>query len=77
MKTITLSSKNQVVIPSDVRTRLKLKSGDRLVVDRITDTEVVFKKEPSYYDFLGIAKPQKKDPVERVRDLRDSWRASQ
>ncbi|MEO6760862.1 MAG: AbrB/MazE/SpoVT family DNA-binding domain-containing protein [Candidatus Saccharimonadales bacterium] len=74
MKTITISSKNQVVIPSAVRARLKLRSGDRLVVDRITDTEVVFKKEPSYYDFLGIAKPNSQDPVKRIRDMRDNWR---
>jgi AbrB family looped-hinge helix DNA binding protein len=76
MKTITISSKNQVVIPSAVRTRLKLRSGDRLVVDRMTDTEVVFKKEPSYHDFIGVVPTQKKDPVERIREMRDNWRNS-
>ena len=75
MKSITISSKNQVVIPSAVRAKLKVGSGDRLIVDRVTDTEVVLKKEPSYYDLIGIVPAQKKDPVERIRELRDNWRS--
>lgn len=73
MKTITISSKNQVVIPSSVRTRLGLRSGDKLVIESITDKEVVLKKEPSYKDFIGTLPAQQQDPVKRVRDLRDSW----
>lgn len=77
MKTITISSKNQVVIPRAVRTRLKIGKGDRLVVDRMTDTEVVLKKEPSFYDFLGISETSDKDPVEQIRELRDEWQMHQ
>jgi AbrB family looped-hinge helix DNA binding protein len=73
MKTIKISSKNQVVIPSSVRSRLGLRSGDRLVIDRVTDKEVVLKKEPKYKDLIGTLPAQKPDPVRRVRDLRDSW----
>lgn len=73
MKAITLSSKNQVVIPSSVRTRLKLRSGDKLVIERLTDKEVVLRKEPSYGDFIGTLPAQQQDPVKRVRDLRDNW----
>ena len=73
MKTITISSKNQVVIPSAVRTRLKLHSGDKLVIERMTDKEVVLSKEPSYRDFIGTLPTQKQDPVKRVRDLRNNW----
>ena len=74
MNKLTLSSKNQVVIPKAVRSKMGIGSGDQLSIERITETEVVLKKEPSYYDFLGIAKPNKKDAVERVRELRDNWR---
>ena len=74
MKPITLSSKNQVVIPSSVRTRLKLHSGDKLVIERMTDKEVVLKKEPSYKDFIGTLPTQEHDPVKRVRDMRDNWK---
>ena len=73
MKTITISSKNQVVIPSSVRTKLGLRSGDKLIIERITDKEVVLKKEPSYKDFIGTLPTQQHDPVKRVRDLRDNW----
>lgn len=73
MKSITISSKNQVVIPSSVREKLGLRSGDKLVVDRMTSTEVVLKKEPTYYDLIGTLPSLKKDPVERVRELRDDW----
>ena len=74
MKIVTLSSKNQVVIPSAVRAKLRIKGGDRLIVDRVTDTEVVLKKEPSYYEFLGIADYNPEDPVKRIRKVRDNWR---
>jgi AbrB family looped-hinge helix DNA binding protein len=73
MKSVTISSKNQIVIPSSVRTKLGVGSGDRLVVDRVTSTEVVLKKEPSYYDLIGTLPTQHQQPVERVRELRDNW----
>lgn len=73
MKTITISSKNQVVIPSSVRNRLGVKSGDKLVVKSITDEEVVLKKEPRYQDLIGTLTTQKQDPVKRIRELRDKW----
>jgi AbrB family looped-hinge helix DNA binding protein len=74
MKALTLSSKNQVVIPKAVRGRLKVASGDKLIIHELTDDYVLLKKEPSYYDLLGIVKAQKSDPVKRVRKLRDNWR---
>ncbi len=73
---MTISGKNQVVIPSAVRARLKVGSGDRLIIERLSDTEVVLRKEPSYYDLIGTVPAQKKDPVKRIRELRDNWRSS-
>jgi AbrB family transcriptional regulator, transcriptional pleiotropic regulator of transition state genes len=74
MKSVTLSSKNQVVIPLAVRKKLGIRSGDRLIIEQLTDKEVILKKEPSYYDLIGIVPAQKKDPVMRIRELRDNWR---
>lgn len=74
MKTISLSSKNQIVIPSSVRARLGIRSGDKLIVERLTDNEVVLKKEPSYHDLIGTLEPQKKDAVQRVHELRNNWK---
>jgi AbrB family looped-hinge helix DNA binding protein len=73
MKTITISSKNQVVIPSSVRARLGIKGGDKLIVERVTDKELVLKKEPRYKDLIGTLPTQQQDPVERVRSFRDKW----
>jgi AbrB family looped-hinge helix DNA binding protein len=74
MKTMKLSSKNQVVIPKVIRTRLKLTSGDTLVIEKVTADSVVLRKAPSFHDLIGTLQPQKQDPVIRVRQLRDDWR---
>lgn len=74
MQTLTISSKNQVVIPRNVRLKLGLKGGDRIVIKKLTATEVVIKKEPSYADIAGTLPANPIDPVARVRALRDEWR---
>lgn len=74
MKTITISSKNQVVIPKLVRSKLHLSGGDQLIIARLTKDEVVLKKAPSYYDLLGVVKLGVVEPVARVRKLREDWR---
>jgi AbrB family looped-hinge helix DNA binding protein len=73
MKSLTISSKNQVVIPTAVRAKLGVRSGDRLVVEKLSATELVLKKEPSYTDMVGTLPTQKTDPVERIRKLRNTW----
>jgi AbrB family looped-hinge helix DNA binding protein len=72
-KSITISSKNQIVIPSSVRKKIGVKSGDKLIVDRVTDNEVVLRREPSYRELIGTLPTQKGNPVKRIRDLRDNW----
>ncbi len=73
MNTITLSSKNQIVIPSAVRARMGITSGDKLIIDQVTDTKVILKKEPRYSDLIGTLPTQKTDPVNRIRELRSDW----
>lgn len=73
MKTMTLSSKNQVVIPSSVRTTLGIRSGNKLIVKQVTDSELVLKKAPDYKDLVGTITTQKQDPVKRIRAIRDNW----
>ena len=74
MKSITLSSKNQVVIPSVVRYKLGVKSGDKLIIKELSNTEVVLQKEPSYFDLIGALHPQSEDATKRVRSLRNAWK---
>lgn len=74
MKIITISSKNQIVIPREMREELGISSGDKLVVERLENGEAVLKKAPSYHDLIGIAPALDDDPVERIRKVRDHWR---
>lgn len=46
MKTTTLSEKNQIVVPKEVRQRLRLKKGARLVVYPIDDQQAILAKQP-------------------------------
>ncbi|HUC78675.1 MAG TPA: AbrB/MazE/SpoVT family DNA-binding domain-containing protein [Candidatus Saccharimonadales bacterium] len=73
MKTITLSSKNQVVIPSSVRLKLGIRSGNKLIVESVTSNRVVLRKEASYKDLMGTLPSQKTDPVNRIREIRNNW----
>ena len=57
MKTdiVTLSSKYQVVIPKAARKTLGLNNpeGQRFRVERVSDTEIVFRKDKSLEEYLG------------------------
>jgi len=74
---VTLSSKYQVVIPKAARKTLGLNSpeGQRFKVQRVSDTEIVFRKDKSLEDYLG--KYDKAFPsnatgaIRKIRD--DEW----
>lgn len=57
MKTdvVTLSSKYQVVIPKTARMKLGLSkpAGQRFRVERVSEDEIVFRKDKNLDDFLG------------------------
>jgi AbrB family looped-hinge helix DNA binding protein len=57
MKTdvVTLSSKYQVVIPKTARKKLGLikSEGQRFRVERVSENEIVFRKDKSLDDFFG------------------------
>ncbi len=75
MTTITLSSKNQVVIPKEARRKMKLTGGDQLIVEEITKDHLILKKAPNYHDLRGSIEPlDNRDPTVRIRELRDNWR---
>jgi len=79
--TTKMSSKGQVVIPEDIRKRLKLKPGAQFVV--VGDKDVVILKNispPAIDDFseliaeareigkkVGLKKPDIKDAISKVR----------
>lgn len=73
MTTITISSKNQVVIPKEARQKMKLTGGDRLMVQEVTKDHLILKKAPSYHDLRGTIEQLPEDATVRIRKIRDEW----
>ena len=74
MLSVKVSTKHQIVVPSEARARLGIEAGDRLDV-RITDQAIVISKRPSRASdrMRGIARGYYggMDAVQFVRKLRD------
>lgn len=76
ISTTKMSSKGQVVIPEEIRTRLGLKSGSRFIV--LCDRDVVILKTitpPSMKEFDNIIKKARKQAKEAgltKKDIRKS-----
>lgn len=76
MKTdiVTLSSKYQVVIPKAARKKLGLfkANGQRFTVERVSDNEIVFRKNKTLDDFLGqYGYAFGPNSIDKLREQRD------
>lgn len=74
LMSITISSKNQIVIPKNVRTKMNISGGDILIVEKITKDHVILKKAPLAQDLIGIVSKVDSNPVKRTRTIRETWR---
>lgn len=80
MKTeiVILSSKYQVVIPKAARQKLGLNrpEGQRFKVERVSDDEIVFRKDKSLDDYLGkYGNAFPKNANAKLRQMRDTeWK---
>jgi AbrB family looped-hinge helix DNA binding protein len=72
MAEATLSSKNQIVIPREAREALRLKPGDKLLV-QIHDGRILILEKPKSYHtaILGRGGPYPKNYLKKERQ---SWR---
>jgi AbrB family looped-hinge helix DNA binding protein len=71
---VTLSSKYQVVIPKMARQKLGLNkpNGQRFKVERVSDTEIVFRKDKSLDDYLGkYSNAFPNNATGKLRQMRD------
>ncbi len=73
MSTVKLSSKNQIVIPSDARHKLALKPGDRLKVLVRGDSICLVKEPDNYVEKLYGSGKNIYDDNYLVAE-RESWR---
>lgn len=74
MSVATLSSKAQVVLPAEVRRRLGLRPGDRLVIE-VEDDHVVIRKAPSSdVDALAALRSELwRGYAHALEQARDEW----
>jgi AbrB family looped-hinge helix DNA binding protein len=72
MEEVTVSSKNQIVVPRKAREALRISAGTRLQVVVRGDTVIIMRKPKSYAERLaGIAKGLY--PADYLDEERDSW----
>lgn len=70
---VKLNSRNQIVIPTDIREKLGIGAGDTLILYIVGDEMVLIPEPESWTEFsrgLGSEIWEGVDPVEYVRELR-------
>jgi AbrB family looped-hinge helix DNA binding protein len=76
MLSVKVSTKHQVVVPSEARRALGIKAGDRLSVE-VTPDSIILRPRPDHASArlrgLGSEVWQGVDPVDFVRQLRSEW----
>ena len=79
MKTmIKVSSKYQIVIPLEVRKKLNLKSGDRLIIKANDEKIIIYPQPKNYAKYsLGLGKEiwQGINATEYVKKERETWKS--
>lgn len=77
MLSVKVSTKHQIVVPSEARARLGIVAGDRLDVRIVEDAIVISKRPERASDRLrGLTTGKRMyepDPVTFVRGLRNEW----
>lgn len=74
---VTVSSKNQIIIPKAARDKFSIVPGDQLVLEVQGDSLIIKPCPKSYTKYLrGLHRSvwRKADAVEYVRKERESWK---
>jgi AbrB family looped-hinge helix DNA binding protein len=72
MAQATLSSKNQIVIPSEARKALKVKPGDKLIVTVAYDKIIILQKPESWSAAIRNLPPTNYPP-DYLEKERNDW----
>lgn len=72
MHEVTLSSKNQIVIPREVRGILRVKAGDKMVIVTRGDTVIMLRK-PKRYSKATAGMAKGIYPPDYLKKERNSW----
>ncbi len=69
---VNVSSKGQIVLPSDIREELHIEKGRRMVVT-IKDGVVVMKPLKKLSELKGVLAGTNKDLDKTIKELRKEW----
>jgi AbrB family looped-hinge helix DNA binding protein len=74
---VKVSNRYQIVVPQQARKRLKIKSGDRLLVD-VQDEMIVLRPEPQNYaqSLAGLHREISEKSDEYIVGERNAWNNS-
>lgn len=72
MHEVKLSSKNQIVIPRDVRDALRVRAGDKMVIVTRGDTVIMLRK-PKRYSKATAGMAKGIYPSDYLEKERESW----
>ena len=75
---VKVSSKYQIVIPLEVRKKINLKSGDRLIIKANNEKIIIYPQPKNYAKYaLGLGKEIWKgiDATEYVKKERETWKS--
>jgi len=72
MHEVKLSSKNQIVIPREIRNTLGVKAGDKLLVVARSDTVILLRK-PRRYSKAIVGMARGLYPPDYLKRERESW----
>ena len=72
MAEATLSSKNQIVIPKEVREALKVKAGDKLIFTVIENRMIIMEKPSSWSEAINNL-PRTNYPPDYLEKERADW----
>ena len=73
---VKISSKNQIVIPKEIRKKLHINAGDELVLEMDNNRAVILPRPKKYSQYmlgLGSEVWQGIDATEYVKNERKSW----
>lgn len=74
MATATLSAKSQITLPAEIRKKLDIRAGDRLVIET-DDDRVIIRKAPNsdVASLKKYASPVWKGYADQLQKTRDEW----
>lgn len=74
MSSVTLGSESQLVLPAEVRRKLGIRPGDRLIVELAGDHAVIRKAPRSDVDALANYRSDAwRDYADELQRARDEW----